>query len=266
MEEKDLWGDDDIEIEPDEAAEEVYIPPESEDAQKEELTTYADIVFCIDATASMTEAMKDVKENAIGLHAKVKKALDDAGRKVQQMRIKVIVYRDIYVDTVAFEESEFFTVPEEEVRFKAFVEKFEPQGGGDEPESGLEALAKAINVDWVQGGARRRHIIIMMTDASPHPLDHPKRSLSDVYPSNMPADLIDIYDMWCKPLNTQAKDSERSMLDQKAKRLVIFGPNCETWNEIGKEWKLANHVVCKPGGGMEGMFDMVITWLVKSMS
>ena len=66
-------------------------------------------------------------------------------KHIEQLRVKVIGFRDFYADGAkAIEElSTFFNIPEEE-KFKATIDKLEAYGGGDKPGNGLEALALAM--------------------------------------------------------------------------------------------------------------------------
>lgn len=65
-------------------------------------------------------------------------------------------------------------MPEERDRFKNLIMTIEPEGGGDDPEDGLEALAYAIESDWTKGGDKRRHVIVVWTDASTHAIGYGK--------------------------------------------------------------------------------------------
>lgn len=53
-----------------------------------------DLVMCIDATGSMSDVINEVKENALSFYKKFKNAMDAADKAVQQLRVKVIVFRD----------------------------------------------------------------------------------------------------------------------------------------------------------------------------
>ena len=107
-----------------------------------------DIVMLIDATGSMSHIIDEVKSNATKLHDDLKLFMDAQQKKIDQLRVKVIFYRDIFFDEPAFFESKFFYLPKEDAEFKKFVSNMKADGGGDEPESGLEALSKAIASDW----------------------------------------------------------------------------------------------------------------------
>ena len=113
-----------------------------------------DIVMCIDATGSMAPIIAEVKKNALSFYEKFFNAMNAEGKTVQKLRIKVITFRDFKVDTQPMVESRFFDLGAgEEADFARFVEAIEAIGGGDLPESSLEALALAIKSDW--GGTRR---------------------------------------------------------------------------------------------------------------
>ena len=77
----------------------------------------------------------------------------------------MIAFRDFVADgAAALEESPFFTLPADRSSFSEFVNGLIAQGGGDAPESGLEAVALAINSPWTTIGDRRRQVIVVWTD------------------------------------------------------------------------------------------------------
>ena len=72
--------------------------------------TTVDITMVMDATGSMQNLMDNVKANALDLHAKIMAALKDKNRLADRIRVKVIAFRDVYVDQVPFIESDFFVL------------------------------------------------------------------------------------------------------------------------------------------------------------
>ena len=58
-----------------------------------------DIVMCIDATGSMSPIIEEVKTNALSFYKKFVAEMDEANKRVEQLRIKVIVFRDYECDT-----------------------------------------------------------------------------------------------------------------------------------------------------------------------
>ena len=186
---------------------------------------YVDIVMCIDATGSMSPIISEVKANAISFYQKFLTGMEEAGKDVAQLRIKVIAFRDYEKDAEPMKESEFFKLPEQNDDFRRFVDSIEATGGGDEPENALEAIALALQSDWTTGGTRRRHAIMVFSDASALPLD--ARSGCSSYPSGMPADLAQLGAWW-----EGTDQSLSSTYQPKAGRLVAFVPNAEPWTTI----------------------------------
>ncbi len=196
-----------------------------------------DIVMCIDATGSMASIIDDVKKNALSFYQKFVDEMEAKSKSVQQLRIKVIAFRDYGVDSEAMVESKFFVLDEESSEFHAFVNAIEASGGGDEPESSLEALALAMNSDWVRTGSVRRHVIIMYTDASALPLGE-KRGEPN-YPADIPADLSELREWW-----------EGQKMEKRAKRLLVFAPDMEPWSDM-VDWSNAFHTASKAGAGCD---------------
>src|ERR687897_3908073 len=130
-----------------------------------------DICFCIDVTGSMSPILDRVKDNALSFYDDVQKNLTDKGKNVDELRVRVIAFRDVKADgAAALQESPFYTLPAEQPGFAEFVRGLVPEGGGDAPESGLEAVALAINSPWTTSGDRRRQGIVVWTDSPAQPL------------------------------------------------------------------------------------------------
>ena len=196
-----------------------------------------DIVMCIDATGSMASIIEDVKRSALSFYQKFVDEMEAKSKSVQQLRIKVIAFRDYGVDSEAMVESKFFVLDEESREFHDFVNAIEASGGGDEPESSLEALALAMNSDWVRTGSVRRHVIIMYTDASALKLG--EKSGEAGYPSGMPSDLAELREWW-----------EGQKMEKRAKRLLVFAPDMEPWSDM-VDWSNTFHTASKAGAGCD---------------
>lgn len=214
-----------------------------------------DIVMCIDITGSMQDCIDTVKARALQFWPDLQAALTEAKKNVSDVRVKVIGFRDFEADgSKALEISKYFNLsaqgssdPEE---YKAFVNGLVADGGGDEPENSLEALSLAIQSDWVTTGDRRRHVIVMFTDASSHKLEDANRSNPN-YPENMPESLDALTDLWMTPSNGQ--DHSGLKLKQAAKRLIVFGPQVYPWQDIYNTW---NQVVFNPSRAGQGLDDV----------
>jgi hypothetical protein len=204
------------------------------------LSYAVDIVFCIDVTGSMTPILDAVKAHAIGFYDDVQTNLTAKGKNVSQLRVRVVAFRDLVADgDAALEESPFFTLPEERTGFSEFVNGLVPQGGGDAPESGLEATALAINSPWTTTGDRRRQVIVVWTDQPAHPLD-PSAVPADLS-SRIPADFSALTDVW---------EDEQGVMGSSSKRLILFAPDGPGWSDISAVWENVVHHPSQAGGGL----------------
>jgi hypothetical protein len=198
-----------------------------------------DMVFCIDATGSMSPVIDMVKTNALKFYDDLSKNMEEKSKTIDVLRVKVIVFRDYYEDKEPMVQSPFFTLPAEKEAFQIFVTDIKAEGGGDEPENGLEALALAIKSDWAQSADKQRQIIVMWTDASAHPLEKPGKPAS--YPKGLPADFNSITDWW----------NGDSYLKKSTKRLLMFVPDAYPWSDIANYWKLSIHFPSQAGQGLK---------------
>jgi hypothetical protein len=86
-----------------------------------------DIAFCIDVTGSMSPILDRVKDNALRFYDDVQKNLTDKGKNVDELRVRVIAFRDFKADgAAALQESPFFSLPDEQARFAEFVRGLVP--------------------------------------------------------------------------------------------------------------------------------------------
>ncbi|MGG4142203.1 stalk domain-containing protein [Paenibacillus algorifonticola] len=118
------------------------------------ITAPTDIVFVIDVTGSMGGVIDYIKET-------VKSFVDSvpAGSN-----FAIVAYRDInYVDQN--KNLEFYSFTNNKNELKTNLDQLKAAGGGDEPESGLDAIHMAMNKLSGRTNAKR---IIFITDASVH--------------------------------------------------------------------------------------------------
>lgn len=221
------------------------------------LTYNVDIVMCIDCTGSMHGILDTVKKNALSFYDDLQKALEKKEKNVEQLRVKVIAFRDYYCDGAdAMSQTEFLSLPEQKEEFSSFVNPLTPSGGGDEPENGLEALALAINSDWNKDGDKRREIVIMWSDASAHKLELNEGSKPSNYPSDMPKDFDELTDMW----------EGQSIMSGEAKRLLIFAPDAYPWTDIETHWEKTIQYPSKAGAGLSDVdYETILDTIVQSV-
>ena len=225
---------------------------------QEGLKYYVDVVMCIDCTGSMHGLLNTVKTNALKFYPDLKEACAMKSKNITQFRVKVIAFRDFNADGAkGMHETEFFYLPEDEDDFKNYVLSLVPDGGGDEPENGLEAVALAINSKWTKGGDRRRHIICVWTDASAHPLES-DLTKNEYYPDDMPEDFNELFDLW--------QDEDASDLEPTSKRLLIFAPDTYPWAEMSSSFDLAIHHPAKAGQGLTDFdYQTILHSIVESI-
>ncbi len=184
-----------------------------------------DIVMCIDATGSMAPIIDEVKNNAMSFYQKFIDSMEENDKEVSELRIKVIVFRDYICDSEPMVESEFFVLPAQNVAFKNFVSGIEACGGGDTAENALEAVALALKSRWTTSGSKRRHAILVFTDAPALPLN--ERADCPSYPSGLPKTIAQLGSWWEGTDQTLG-----STYQPRAGRLVAFVPNAEPWTEL----------------------------------
>ena len=219
--------------------------------------TDVDLVLCIDVTSSMQPIIDTVKGMALSLYDDMVDALAKKRRKVRDFRVKVIAFRDYYCDgQYAMEESKFFNLPEQSVEFNEFVLGLKADGGGDEPENALEAIALAMKSDWVQAlssNEKARNIIVVFTDASAHPFEKAKEGVTQFYPDNMLTSLEDLKMAW-EGQNSLGGASLTDIyrMDPQAKRLIVYSPlDSYPWNEFALLTNVKTSSIEPAKGGKE---------------
>ncbi|MEN4475720.1 vWA domain-containing protein [Mycolicibacterium cosmeticum] len=208
----------------------------------QQFTYVVDLVLCIDTTGSMSPIIDEVKERATSFEADLRAALNSVGKEISGLRARVVAYKDYLFDDEPITQSPFFELPSESTEFREFVSKLTPAGGGDEPESGLEALAVAIRSKWSPVGAKNRQVICVWTDASAHALEKGRAESKTAYPADMPANIDELTDLW---------EGQSSPMSAPAKRLLVFAPDSEMWNIVGQEWEQSIHIISQAGRGLE---------------
>ena len=125
-----------------------------------------DVVMCIDVTGSMDGIINTVKSNAIGFYDSFNRCCVEEGIQLASLNTQVIAFRDKNEDSNWLQTSSTFSLPDQQTSFKSFVNGLYADGGGDTPESGLEALQAAFSkTDWGNDDGYHRQVVILWTDA-----------------------------------------------------------------------------------------------------
>jgi len=203
-----------------------------------------DIVFCIDGTGSMSPIMDDIKRNAVRFYTEVAEECYAHNANITALRVRIITFRDYECDgEKAMEESSFFELPDDDDLFGSYLNGIVPDGGGDAPENGLEALHYAFRSDFVTG-AKDRQVIVLITDADALPLL--ARRGRGCYPEDM-SDEDKLINTWAG-----AVQEPGVKLVARAKRLVMFAPAGTKYQELSTKLKGSIFQPVEPGHGLEG--------------
>jgi hypothetical protein len=223
------------------------------------MSHHVDIVFCIDCTGSMSPVLDASKKLALGFQDVLDKALKEQQKSIDALRVKVIAFRDYYCDGErSMSESRFFGLPADAAEYAAFVNNLNADGGGDEPESALEAFALAMKSDWNSAPGRKRRIICILTDASAHPLEKAASGAPSGYPSDLPKTLSELADTW------------EGTMDEKARRLLVFAPESYPWNKICPDdqggFSDAIHYPSRGGAGLSDVdYNQIVSLVANSI-
>lgn len=221
-----------------------------------------DIVLCIDATASMEmeHILNEVKQNALNFYRDFTDIMERKDKHIGQLRVRVVAFRDYYYDREnAMLVTDFFRLPEQAEQYEACIRSITAEGGGDDPEDGLEALAYAMKSDWTKEFAYGRHVIVVWSDEGTHELGFGKSAPN--YPKNMPKDFDELTSWW------GSHYTPGTVMDNNSKRLVLFTPAKPGWTQILNNW---NNVVMAESTGGKGLdsvtFDTILNVIANSVT
>lgn len=209
-----------------------------------QLDFHVDIVFCIDATGSMHHILDTVKSNALNLYDDIIREMKKKRKTVTQVRVRVVAFRDFHYDRDdAVFLSDFFRLPEQADAFRSYVEGIRADGGGDDPEDGLEALAFAMKSDWSNSAKRQRHIIVVWSDDGTHELGYGRQA--ENYPRGMARSFDELTQWW-----GWGNENAPGLMNEEAKRLLLFTPDKPFWSTIRETWNKVVHYRTTSGSGL----------------
>ena len=219
------------------------------------LTYGVDLVFCIDSTMSMDPILDTVKNNALNFYQDFQRVIEAKRKRVEQLRVRIVAFRDYYYDGEhAMLVTDFFDLPSQSEDFEACVKCIEANGGGDDPEDGLEALAYAMKSDWSTTAQKRRHVIVVWSDEGTHDLGF-GNSVPN-YPKGMARDFNELTRWWGSKGNP-------GVMDESAKRLILFTPSKDSWTKIRDNW---NNVIQYESNAGDGLRDYDYEQILNAIS
>ncbi|MCD7763213.1 MAG: VWA domain-containing protein [Lachnospiraceae bacterium] len=206
------------------------------------MTYNVDMVFCIDATGSMSPVIDLVKKNALNFYNDVQTVMRKKGKVINSLRVRAIAFRDYLADgDDAMLLTNFFDLPDQADDFSRCIKSIRATGGGDEPEDGLEALGYAIKSKWNMEAKKKRQIIVVWTDASTHEIGYGRSEKN--YPQKMARDFSELTSWW-------GNNQMEGFIDQAAKRLILFAPEAPYWSQVADNWDNVIHCPSQAGKGV----------------
>lgn len=198
---------------------------------KQTYRTATRFLFVIDLTGSMDDFSLMIKDFLKNAYQKIIAALGDAGREVDQIEIQLATFRDFFEESgeEAFHMSKVFNLSTEQEAFNKEVESLNWYGGGDDPESSLQALRMAIgrSEKLETDATKKRFIVFLFTDNPSHSFEEiEKRGGIERYSSYPIEELPKTLDeFWGEYHNTQGGIFEKGAgVKLKDVRLNLFVP------------------------------------------
>lgn len=168
----------------------------------------ADIVFLVDSTGSMKPCIDQLK-SSIGEFCRQL----SSGNQAVDWRARVVGFRDRDEDGADWMVGEQSAMIATEAELGQQLEALVASGGGDDPESGLDALLVAgRDTPWRPIGTAHR-LVVVLTDQPPKPTLH-----ADTVPSGEANDVMAV----------------GQFLASEHVKVLIWAPACHEWDLLGK--------------------------------
>ena len=103
-------------------------------------------------------------------------------------------------------------------------------------------------------------MIVLFTDAPGHPLRSPAAIASGTYPQSVASSEDDLFEEW------GYQSSQSAVMENSAKRLLLFAPELEPWPEIAANWNNTIFFPSQAGEGLDELeMDEIIQTIVNSL-
>jgi len=203
-----------------------------------------DIVFCIDITKGMDNALEKLPTFLSLVPEFINQELLKIDRVADQIRMRVIAFSDSQAEAKTLNASQFCTVlpATNSSALNAFVRGLRIMGEGDTPKSALDALSEAMKSDWVQeegkSGERLRHVIVLLTDGSINTVGEYARELTELE----------------KRWGTSSGQDNHAVMHYIRRRLLLVAPDVQPWSLIG-DWMNCVWLPSEAGEGLAEIND-----------
>ena len=142
-----------------------------------------DVVFVVDATGSMRDDIKAVRDNLHYIVESLKKRKEEL-----DVRFGMVAYRDHPPEDKTYVTKSYPLTDNLDAVYR-FIDSLEIGGGGDPPEAVVDGLWAAYNFNWRPNAYK---VIILIGDAPPHgyaKFSLPIPNVRDKWPNGCPAGL-----------------------------------------------------------------------------
>lgn len=195
--------------------------------QQAKVKGVADIVFLVDTTGSMKPCIDQLKKSIAQFCQKL-----SSGNQAVDWRARVVGFRDREADGSQWIVGTDHTFVSTASELEDQLNVLSAEGGGDDPESGLDALwVVAHDTQWRQLGYAHR-VIVVLTDQPPKNPMHPA-----TVPSGQANDVLAV----CEYLATNRI------------KVLVWAPYCEEWDLVGKIPRSQFNDVAKDTDTYEGL-------------
>lgn len=187
----------------------------------------ADLVFCVDCTGSMAPCIDGLKSEIHRFIGELE-APPEQGLMAVNWRMKLLGFRDLFVDEEPWVNADA-AMADTAADARAQVDALDALGGGDEPESGLDALWRAATTTPWRANCNR--IVILFTDASCRPVMHDSTVAGGAAGNDLSAVAQALAEARC--------------------RVHVWGPSCGIWDSLSKLPRVIFTPLASAGDGLQ---------------
>lgn len=189
-----------------------------------------DMVLCIDRACPA--CVKFLQKNFKNFYRDITEICRKKNRQFKHFRIRIVAFHKYGYDAYPVLTTNFYNFPEEEDAFIGLLSQVDTYAI-PYPSDGLEGLAYAIKSDWADYSkefTRKKQLIAVLTSNPTNPIGYGKTA--PTYPRGMAKDFEELTSWW----------NDDSIIDSKAKRLLLFAPDNSEWCRISSEWDNIFHL------------------------
>lgn len=188
-----------------------------------------DMVLCIDRACPTCIAF--LQKHFKNFYRDITEILRKKNRQFKHFRIRIVAFHKYGCDDHPMLTTNFFDLPKDEQLFVGLLSGIDAYGI-PYPSDGLEGLAYAIKSDWADYGENsvdKKQLIIILSSNPTNPLGYGKSA--PTYPRGMAKDFDELTNWW----------NDNSIINGRAKRLLLFAPDNTEWHKISSEWNNVFH-------------------------